>query len=224
MMNLAKKNRRAFTLIELLVVIGIIGVLAAIILPAIRAAKDKARTTQCLNNLRQIGFALQQYTNDFSGFLPHEDDNLVGFRGEDVCWYFLIDPYLETRGLEDAEINEVKLCPSAPKHKVSRPESYRMNSMLMTTAEPFRNIATIFQPSATVGIFDAQTGGKSIKYKGRWTVFSKRHQRGGHILFLDWHVQWYSHQHVRAQAKSNAPSIIWIPRDRDDLLDSRGRS
>jgi prepilin-type N-terminal cleavage/methylation domain-containing protein/prepilin-type processing-associated H-X9-DG protein len=216
-MKLAQNKKKGFTLIELLVVIGIIGVLAAIILPAMRAAREKARTATCLNNLHQIGVALQQYTNDFSGLLPHEDDK----DPPNSCWYYLIDPYLETRGLEDAEINDVKLCPGVAKAKVTRAESYKMNSMLETGEEPFRNIATLLQPSATVAIFDAETQGQLLKFKGKWENFSQRHQKGGNILFLDWHVRWYSQQHVTSDAKSNTPSIVWVPPDRP--IDSRDR-
>jgi prepilin-type N-terminal cleavage/methylation domain-containing protein len=108
LMQQMRVARRGFTLVELLVVIAIIGVLVAILLPAVQAAREAGRRTQCLNNLKQIGLAF----NNHLDVQKHYPSGGWGWnwagdpdRGYSVRqpggWMYNILPYMEEQGLHD---------------------------------------------------------------------------------------------------------------------------
>ena len=84
-MNSCRAKQPAFTLIELLVVIAIIAVLAALLLPALSGAKERAKTTQCLSNMKQLQLGWQLYTMDFGDFMPGNDRYGTSF-ANDLIW------------------------------------------------------------------------------------------------------------------------------------------
>lgn len=104
------KKRRGFTLVELLVVIAIIGVLVALLLPAVQAAREAARRMSCSNNLKQIGLALHVYHDAYRRFPAgwHGYDMATGqpnWLGEPGWgWCASILPYMEQRNLFEGRL------------------------------------------------------------------------------------------------------------------------
>jgi len=94
----ARRSKSGFTLVELLVVIAIIGILVSLLLPAVQAAREAARRSQCASNLKQIGLATQNYHASFKRFPPGWDEDNVAnqqARGPFAAWGLLILPYME---------------------------------------------------------------------------------------------------------------------------------
>ncbi len=103
--------RRGFTLIELLVVIAIIAVLISLLLPAVQQAREAARRSQCLNNMKQLGLALQNYHSAFGSFppgriwapVPGGSSFPTIFAGaQNTTWFVMMLPFYEQQALYDA--------------------------------------------------------------------------------------------------------------------------
>jgi prepilin-type N-terminal cleavage/methylation domain-containing protein/prepilin-type processing-associated H-X9-DG protein len=97
-----RQLRKAFTLVELLVVIAIIGILVALLLPAVQAAREAARRTECVNKLKQIGLAMHNYNDTFKVLPMAHDKN--GNSDPDVSgyvWCRFILPFIEQGTLAD---------------------------------------------------------------------------------------------------------------------------
>jgi prepilin-type N-terminal cleavage/methylation domain-containing protein/prepilin-type processing-associated H-X9-DG protein len=140
--QILKKHQQGFTLVELLVVIAIIGVLVALLLPAVQAAREAARRTSCLNNTTQIGLAIHNFEFHFESLPPGVTNPDGPIRNEPqgmhVSWIVKILPYLEQRMLSDrfdqaagayadknAEIRAVQIrlleCPSDGQPYINQP-------------------------------------------------------------------------------------------------------
>jgi prepilin-type N-terminal cleavage/methylation domain-containing protein len=113
--NRCSRSRRGFTLVELLVVIAIIGVLVALLLPAVQAAREAARRSQCMNQVKQIMLSMHNHESALRAFpsggihpWPRIEDYLNGPGGapygpdkQGLTWGFQILPYLEGQAVHN---------------------------------------------------------------------------------------------------------------------------
>jgi prepilin-type N-terminal cleavage/methylation domain-containing protein/prepilin-type processing-associated H-X9-DG protein len=128
---------RAFTLVELLVVIAIIGVLVALLLPAVQAARESARLSQCGNNLRQVAVALQNY---------HETRQKLPPGSRSCCWgtwQMDVLAFLEQRQLAD-------LYTPLPEKETGFKNAYRYDALDLSHSPPIRNLEVVRTRIATL--------------------------------------------------------------------------
>ncbi|MDD2709307.1 MAG: type II secretion system protein [Verrucomicrobiae bacterium] len=185
--NLQKRSvPSGFTLIELLVVTAIIGLLCAMLSPALKSARNSARSMACVNNLRQIGFATRSYIDEHDGFLPDQTDRMNYFIGEKLR------PYLNFGLPKGTGTSAILCCPAQNPHANNGGYiidyghccgAFGVNS----TYCPKKHDSEI--AADTFVLIDAYCVGGDYLNKDFYSTISYRHNGFANVLFYDNHVE-----------------------------------
>jgi prepilin-type N-terminal cleavage/methylation domain-containing protein/prepilin-type processing-associated H-X9-DG protein len=180
------------TLIEVLAVIAVVGILIALLLPAIAMARESARRTACSSNLRQIALAASMYADTYADRFPGQPDDgqPVFARGGDGCNYYDI---LHMFGADPS----IWLCPSTS-DQPGRLMSYHMNGLIITKQGLKR--AAISETSRTLLIGES---GEHTRFDEAYLrpdqagnyLYDRpqhNHTRGSNATFVDGHVAWFA--------------------------------
>lgn len=229
----ASRLRRGFTLIELLVVIAIISVLAAILFPVFSRARENARRTSCLSNLKQIGLAFMQYSQDYDEAYP-----LTSFGATNISWTVGAEPYMKSIQLFrcPSDNGSVWSSPAAPPANNYYTTSYLMNAWMAGTNVYARQSA--IPSSSTVALLTESNNVvrdhfhpfywenspeqvnafmNSATWDGALNQTKEiplaRHLEGFNVGYADGHVKWHKWSQVWPPRPGQGRQGIFDPRN-----------
>ena len=184
-----RKEKNGFTLIELLVVIAIIAILAAMLLPALSRARERARIAVCMSNLKQIGMAFFLYTNDYDGYFPAVAYNLPSGASNNDIWYAVMSPKYLNVTSDTGNKEARKSIVGCPSDREEHTLGLHWYSYSMCRYRGWKKLSRIRDPSIRILMADswywAILGSGSI-----WTGVGTWHTPpGANFLCCDGHVE-----------------------------------
>jgi len=230
---MGKQRRNQFTLIELLVVIAIIAILAAMLLPALNSARNRARAITCTSNLKQMGMGVLLYANDYNDLVIPVYIGQYG--GNDTFWSGLLPPLNPTPRSSDQFATDlaahpgtfnVLQCPSLAEGERPSGIGYQMNIYSSYQANWFsggddnccwRRISAVRQPSLFVIFMDgtnkADWGNNPYTHNALVTSdknipYYFRHIKQMNVTFLDGHAAPLARNMDLSDTKNNS-NAIW---------------
>ena len=191
--------RRRFTLIELLLVIAIIAILAAMLLPALNNARDRAKQISCANNLKNIGLGMIDYSDRYNDYIPAGDSGDYRFWANLLVRGFFLPGRTAAPTNYDWSLVPALACPGNPKPGWL---GYGSNPRISASWTSIQRLGKLSKPSTSLSIAD---NGDSKRLIGTYTIPDRyvnpatndsknngyRHANGVNVLYFDGHVNWH---------------------------------